>query len=282
MLEQIKFNLTEGYEDTYFLNDLSIAFLKVSAGFKFSDTCVYVGDSAKDAQILDMAKQMIQPVLQNGGSMAGAFALASEESIAVIKEKLEQIDQAKAEMEAQSQKLEQEKIASTERMHADELNRIDMNAQLDRESNERIAEFKVLSSASLGAKDTDIDDNGIPDVYEMAKIGIEQSKQRFEQAKHERELKDKNTQRRQEDLHKFKELKLKEKEIKLKNSIEDKKIQAIKIQNNSQEKINKEHINLEKEKLKNEKTKMKNDKEIQILKLKEARAKAAKNKSTKK
>jgi len=284
LLEQVKFNLTEGHEDTYFLNDLSIAFLKVSAGFKFSDTCVYVGDSAKDAQILDIAKQMIQPVLQNGGSMAGAFTLASEESIAIIKEKLEQIDKAKAEMEARNQKLEQEKIASAERMHSDELDRIDTNAQLDRESNERIAEMKVLSTAAIGAKDTDIDDNGVPDVYEMAKIGMEQSKQRFEQAKHERELKAKDIQRKQEDIHKSKELRLKEKELRLKSSIEDKKIQAIKTQNISQEKINKEHVKLEKEKLNNEKIKMKNDKEIQILKLKEARAKAAKAKvkSTKK
>lgn len=292
LLEQIKFNLTEGYEDTYFLNDLSIAFLKVSQGFKFSDTCVYVGDSAKDAQILDTAKQMIQPVLQNGGSMLGAFTLASEESISVIKEKLEQIDAAKAQMDENNLKIQQEAIASKERIELDKLNRIDTNAQLDRESNERIAEMKVLSTAAIGVKDADLNDNAVPDVYELGKLGLEQSKQRFEQIKHERELGESTAKRKQEDTHKAKEIKLKEKEIMEKIRVEDKKIQAVKTQNSSQERMQKEQIRLEKEKMglerekmKNEKIKMKNDKEIQILKLKEARAKAAKaakSKSTKK
>lgn len=241
LLEQIKFNLTEGYEDTYFLNDLSIAFLKVSAGFKFSDTCVYVSDSAKDAEILQIAKQMIQPILQNSGSLMAAFTMASEESIGIIREKLEEVDAARAQMEQEKLKIEQESIASKERLEMEKLSRNDINLQLDRENNIEVAELKVLSSAALGSKDVDLNDNNIPDYTEISKIGLEQSKLRFEQTRDDKQFKAEDKKRKQEDIHKNKELKIKEKEIKIKER-----------DISSKEKQNAESLKVERENMKND------------------------------
>ncbi len=241
LLEQIKFNLTEGYEDTYFLSDLSIAFLKVSTGFKFSDTCVYVGDSAKDAQILEIAKQMMLPTLQNGGSLMGAFTLISEESISVIKEKLEAIDKAaeqykQAELELQNKELEQKQANFDKEIESKE----NMN-QLQLESNERVAEMKVLSSAALGAENTDLQNNGIPDVFEIGKLNLEIGKQRFEQLRQEKEIGVKTLQENNKKLKDLKDLKVKEKEIKLK----EKDIL-------SKEKQHKESLKVERENMKND------------------------------
>ena len=274
LLEQIKFNLEEGYEDTYFLNDLSIAFLKVSTGFKFSDTCVYVTDSAKDAEILNIAKQMIQPVLQNGGSMLGAFTLASEESIAVIREKLEEIDVNRQKMEEAKLQNEQMAIQSSERLEMERMDREDANKQLDRESNERIAESKILSSAAFGTKDIDLDDNSVPDIYEMSKIGLEQSKQRFEQLKSGEEMKESKAQRSQDKSLKEKELAIKIKDSKQKLEIEDKKLRQVEVQNKNQEKLQNEELKFKREEIKFKRDELKLKKEVEIIKASAAKAKA--------
>ena len=124
----------------------------------------------------------------------------------------------------------------------------------------QVAEINVYSRQ----ENLDQDGDGIPDPIELANLSLQErelsSKAFMEQSKIQNE-KDKHD----------KEISLKEKELKMKQEIENKKIEAIRVQNQSQEKIAAEANKLKKEE-------MKNKLEIEKKKLAAARAKQNKPK----
>lgn len=278
LLEEIKFNITsEDQEETYFLDDMSLAFIKTDGkAFTYADMSVYVSDSSKDQEALQYAKQMLQPALQNGSGLAGAFSLVTEDSIAVIKEKLQEIDDLNNQFKQQEQQLKQQEIVSKEKMHTDELDRIDRNLELDRENKIQIAEIDAEASAANKAG-ADLDNSGVPDFLETGKLALEQSKLAYENTQHQKEIQDNRVARDHEANLKEKELKHKEKEIQAKKDQEKEKTKQVEKQNTSQEKMQDKDLRMrEKE--------MKSKEKIEAIKAKVAKVKAtqAKKKATKK
>jgi hypothetical protein len=133
-------------------------------------------------------------------------------------------------------------------------------AELNNETKIQIAEIGVFARQ----ENLDQNANGIPDPSEIAanalkqqelssKAFLEQSKLGHDKAKHDAQLAQKD------------------KEIRMKNELENKKIEAIRVQNKSQELIQKRQAELKEKE-------MKNKLEVEKMKIAAARAKASKPK----
>jgi hypothetical protein len=171
----------------------------------------------------------------------------------------------------QQAQIEQSKIAAQKQMHDEAL--ADKQADRDlkqyevdttNETKIQVAEINVYSRQ----ENLDQDGDGIPDPVELAKLSLDErdlaSKAYLEQSKlkHDKDKHDK-------------ELSLKDKELRMKKEIEDAKIEAIRVQNASQEKMQTKDHELAKKEMD---AKLK----IEAMKLQAARAKAAQAKKPKK
>lgn len=240
LINEVKFNIKEDTEDTYFLDDMSVAFIKTSQGFQYSDTNVYITDSSKDQKTLEIARQLVQPALQNGMDFSTAFTVLSEDSLSVIKEQLEKIDEYNKRAAEAEMKYKQEELQKREALEREKMERVDRNEQLNRESNERIAEDKILASAALGSKDTDLNDNNVPDVFEVGKLNLETSRLAYDNLNQEKEFNERQKDRSQQEKDRKSQENIKNKEMANKLKVEREKTKQVVIQNKSQEKLAKQ------------------------------------------
>jgi hypothetical protein len=266
LLEEAKFNIAEGYEDTYFLDDMSVGFIKMDGkALSYADLCVYVNDGAKDQEAINTLKQLAPQALQNGASLYDVAQILTQDSIAVINEKLEELRDYQRQAAEAQQKVEQQKIEAENNRFERQLQHDAEQNQLDRESKIHEAELKALGN--VGINNPDVNQNMIPDVVEESKLALEQIKMANEHVFKNKELKAQND--------------LKDKEIKNKLRIEDKKMEQIEVQNKSQEKMKEQDIKLKKEEMKMKekemamkKVEMENKIKLEKIKIKVAQVKA--------
>lgn len=248
----------------YVNNDMdTISGLIQKDEFTACDLALYISDSHKDQLILDTFVQHLNEALQNDKVDFSMVAdIIGSESIADIKNKLKEAEQARIEREqqTQSQQLEVQKQMHDEQMalEYEKLDREDINKQLDREVDLATEQMKALA----------LDEGANP--IDIAAIG--------DQALQQQEINLKHIQERDKLAQQDKELQtnkmLKEKELKIKKEIEDKKIKAIEVQNKSQEKI-------AKQKAENDQKMMDAKIALEKLKIVAAKSKAAQAKKKK-
>ncbi len=192
----------------YISDELTTQFFSVDMNeFVNSEFGVFVSNSAKDQDILSTLKQMMQAALQNDkASLSTIIDVLGSESIADTKSKLLKSEKEFQERQQAAEQAQMEHEQGLMGMSQEHEERVweheDMQNQLDRENNIQIAEIKALGGASLGAKDPDLDDNGIPDVLEIEKLrqkdNIDKEKLRLERDKLTNEAIDKSRQRKHE------------------------------------------------------------------------------------
>lgn len=219
----------------YIYDDGTRAFLNISEDFLFEDFDLFVTDSTKDNQTLElMRQQLIQPAMQNGASLLDAAEVLTIDNITKMKAKLAELEQKRAEMEQQRAQQEQEaqqqlvqmqnEVKETELMLREA--ELDLERyKIDQDNATKIAVAQL--NAYRGVEDLDQDNNGIPDVIEIGKQALEEQKmQRDEYTKN--------------------------KEIQFKKDIEDKKIALEKQKIQAAQKIQKQKDDaaMEREKLK--------------------------------
>ena len=191
---------------SYFLDDMSISFLQLSKEFTFSDLCVYVTNSGKDIKDLEALKSLAQPAVQNGASLYDVATIITGESMHEIKDKLKAIKKANDAQQKAMSDLEQQKndnIMKSTQMQIEEAKNAriaeqewqsDENA-LDREKDIYVAELKVEANAAISMGTSDVNDNNIPDHYEIGKLAIENLKLSQNERKFSGDLQIKNKQR---------------------------------------------------------------------------------------
>lgn len=187
----------KNFKKYYVLDDLTKALLEFDSDlFAESEYAIDISTATRDQEVLQALRQMIQPFMQNGGTISMAAELLRNNDPANLQRKLEffenemqQNAQAAREVEAQQTQAELEaKIQAEERsymLELEKLDRADMNAQLDRETD--------LQKASLQAmgfnQEKDINQNNVPDIIEYQKLAAEQSQKAFENAMEARKQK---------------------------------------------------------------------------------------------
>lgn len=232
-----------GKDLSFVLDDMTNAFVKIDGGkFELADIGVFVTDSSEDYRVLNALRSLAQPAMQNGADLSDIAILETTDSIREIKQVLEKIKQERLEHERQTQQIEQQKIAEMQRQFEVQRQDDNMNKQLDRESNERIAQMKALGEAELNNPE------GTGEIENQAQLALQIS-----ELEHQKMMDMNEHLLKQKGLtidakNKLDEINIKKQELELKKK---------ELEHKTKDRISKERI--EKDKLKTEKAKMKND-----------------------
>lgn len=197
----------------YVTDELTTSFFSVDMNeFVNSEFGVFVSNSAKDTEALNTLKQLMQAALQNDKvSLSTILDVLGSESIADTKNKLRQAEeeQIKRAQESEQAQLQHEQGMQSMQIQHEQMvwDHEDMQKQLDRENNIEVAEIKAMGFA----KDTDSDDNGIPDVLEIEKLRqktqVDREKINLERQRMTQERTDKDKQRKHEEKMKQEDIK---------------------------------------------------------------------------
>lgn len=197
----------------YILDDATRAFLTLSDQFFYSDFDIFVEDSTKNRQDIDMLKQLLQPAMQNGASLLDIAEIITMDNITMIKNRLEEIEQKRIEQMQQQQQQEQE----AQQRLVEEQNRVKEEELMLKEAEMDLEKYKIDTDAQTkitvaqlnayrGSENMDQNANGIPDVAEIGKQAIDRMKVESDNAAKLFDARNKN------------------REIELKKQIEDNKL----------------------------------------------------------
>lgn len=277
LIEVAKVAWRKGLVTQYVNDDLGLEILQLEEfEFENSEFSVFVSNLAKDKEIRNKLDQLAQVAMeQQKADLSTIIDTIVNDSpkdiINILKAKEKEFYERQQAQADQANQIEQQKIEAQKVMHQEVLDQQQADRDLKQyeiDSNNatkiQVAEINVYSRQ----ENLDQDADGIPDPVELGKLSLQErdlaSKAFMEQSKltHDR------------DKHN-KELSIKDKELKMKQDLENKKIEAIRVQNQSQEKIAKEANALKKEEMKNKLA-------VEKLKIQAARAKAASKSKPKK
>jgi hypothetical protein len=138
----------------YILDDMSRKFIDITPEFLYSDFGVFMTDSSKEAQNIEVLKTLLQPAMQNGASLLDAANILTADNMNAIKRRLEELDKKREQMIQQQQEAEaaaqqaitqaeQQRYAGEMAMRSDEL-------RIKEEDSIRKAEVQ-LEVARMGA-----------------------------------------------------------------------------------------------------------------------------------
>jgi hypothetical protein len=138
----------------YVLDDMSRKFIEITPEFLYSDFGVFITDSSKEAQNIEVLKSLLQPAMQNGASLLDAANILTADNMNVIKRRLEEIDKKRLQMIKQQQEAEaavQQSITQSEQQRfAGEMTLKQEELRIKEEDSIRKAEVQ-LEVARIGS-----------------------------------------------------------------------------------------------------------------------------------
>lgn len=160
---------------TYTLDDMSIALIKMDYDLLFETTInLFTSDTARANQAMEAVKQLSHAALQNqSAELSDIIKIMRSESVQEAEELLAVAEQNRQEREQAISKSQQEAVMEKEKaamehskiVHERELEKINLKGEWD------IKKQTVLSMGFNVNKDEDND--GTPDVFEVAKFGMD-------------------------------------------------------------------------------------------------------------
>ena len=232
----------------YILDDATRAFITLSDSFFYEDYDVFVEDTTKNQQQIDALKNLMQPAMQNGASLLDITEIITMDNVAMIKNKLEEIEQKRMEqqqaMEQAQAEREQQMLQMQNEVKEEELMLKEAEMDLKKyeiDSNNATKITVAQLNAYRDAENMDQNGNGIPDTMEIAAQALAERKQASDEASKQFEFNNKV------------------REQQLKREIEEKKVALEKQKLESQKELQKmkDDAAMEREKLK-AKTALKN------------------------
>lgn len=173
----------------YVLDDATRAFLTLNDDFFYEDMDIFLDDSTKNQQQLEALKQLMQPAMQNGASLLDIAEIITMDNINMIKNRLEDIEQKRMEqqqaLEEQQAQREQQMIQMQNEVKEEELmiKEAEMDLEKYKIDTDNATKITVAQlQAYRGLEDQDQNDNGIPDVVEIAAQALAERKQASEEA----------------------------------------------------------------------------------------------------
>ncbi len=172
----------------FVLPDMSRVFCAVTSEFLNADLDVFVIDSTKEARDIEALKTLLPFAVQNGATLLEAAEVITDDNVLRMKRQLAEIDERKAQIQAEQAKMEQDAKAQLQQMQLDaqaEQNRITEEDSIRRaETQISVALINADSkeSAAEGIGE-DTNDNGIRDQIDLMKLKLQNDKQRID-AKH--------------------------------------------------------------------------------------------------
>ena len=159
------------------------AFLDISNKFYYEDMDVFVTDSSKDLENIQKLQQLIQPAMQNGASLLEAAEILTNDNFNLLKQKLQDMQTRQEQQIQQQQQAEAQQAQQLQQMQNEAkqqelmLKEAELDLQrykIDSDNQTKIAVAEI--STYRGTEEKDINDNGVPDPFEMAKAATAQRK----------------------------------------------------------------------------------------------------------
>lgn len=105
----------------YVLSGPERLFIQIDDDFLYSDYDVFLTNSSKEVDNLELIRTLYQPAMQNGASLLDVASMMTSENISELKIKLEEIEQKRAEMIQQQSQVEQAAIQEQNALKQEEL-----------------------------------------------------------------------------------------------------------------------------------------------------------------
>jgi hypothetical protein len=170
---------------SYITSDGESAFVQVNGSdLRFRDLKVFLTNRPEDQKMFNELRGLSQAVIQNGGSLHDIIELYSTNSVRQMKKvfkslKDKQDAMQQQQLDMQQQQIEQQKeqtmaqIQQAQEAQEKQLAHDDYQAELDRINKKEIA---LIAAEAKSGPLSDLDTSGTPDVLEINKLGLEQSK----------------------------------------------------------------------------------------------------------
>ena len=189
----------------YIAEDTSRKLLDITDDFLYSDMGIFVTDSTKENQNIEMLKQLYQPAMQNGASLGDIASIMVSDNLTDIRSKLNKIEKEKQQREDQIQQQQAESQQQLAQMQAQaeearmELEREKMEIEMAKAelASETAIQVAMINAESKQNADQvklnkDISDSNLKREELLEKMRSNREKERLtENAQH---LKNKNTQ----------------------------------------------------------------------------------------
>ena len=168
---------------SYVFDNGERAFLDISNKFYYEDMDVFVTDSSKDLENIQKLQQLIQPAMQNGASLLEAAEILTNDNFNLLKQKLQDMQTRQEQQIQQQQQAEAQQAQQLQQMQNEAkqqelmLKEAELDLQrykIDSDNQTKIAVAEI--STYRGTEEKDINDNGVPDPFEMAKAATAQRK----------------------------------------------------------------------------------------------------------
>ena len=173
----------------YILDDATRAFITLSDDFFYEDMDIYIDDTTKNQQQIEALKQLMQPAMQNGASLLDIAEIITMDNVSMIKGRLEEIEQKRIEQTQQAEQAqaerEQQMLQMQNEVKEEELMLKEAEMDLKKyeiDSNNATKITVAQLNAYRGTEDMDQDDNGVPDVMEIASQALAERKQASDEA----------------------------------------------------------------------------------------------------
>ncbi len=239
LVECAKIAFREGKKVQYVLDDMGIELLDIDEmQLDNSEFNVFMSNNSKDLQVVETLKQLSQAALNSDkADLSTIIDTIINDNPKDIVRILQRGEEAKYKRDETMQKQQLESQEKQVQMQLEEKQKDRDLKQYEVDSNNetklQVAEISVYSRQ----EELDQDGDGVPDPIELARLSLDErdlaSKAFSEQSKLDYDKEKHN-----------KELSLKDKELRMKKEIEDKKIEAVKVQNRSQELMQDKEIKL--------------------------------------
>ena len=178
LLEEAKLAFYDSKKITYIVDDIYRHFIDVD-GEKFNDSDygVFLTNSSKDNAAFEAIKGLAQVALQTDKArLSDIITIYKSNSLSEVSNIIKQGEAEKQARDGQAQESQQQSAMQIEQMRQEAQERqfafeAEQN-QLDRENKIQVEQLKALGFA----KETDVNQNQVPDVLEQGKLALEQSK----------------------------------------------------------------------------------------------------------
>ena len=170
---------------SYITSQGESAFVQVNGSdLKFRDLKVYLTNRPEDQKMFNELRGLSQAVIQNGGSLSDIIELYSTDSVRQMKKVFTTLKSRQEELEItklqqQQQQLDQQQqqadaqIQAAQQAQQEKMAHDDYQNELDRINKKEIA---LIAAESKAGGLPDMDASGTPDVLEINKLSLDQSK----------------------------------------------------------------------------------------------------------
>jgi len=151
----------------YIMDDSNRAFLDLNDDFLYSDFGVFITDSTKENNNIELLKNLIQPAMQNGATLLDAANILTSNSLSLIKDKLRDVEARRQDAERRQSEAEQ---ATSQQALEIEMQKL----KLEEEDSIRKAETSIqVALIQAGSKSEDISE---PNELDYAKLDLEKER----------------------------------------------------------------------------------------------------------